>query len=94
MGHIGMNSDRLPYPSDEEKQKNRDEASHGQTLVFNEIMALWGHLMRKKPGGNTKYGCLHANCPDCEGKGVKKQGGGACIHMISCPCPLCSPTFG
>jgi hypothetical protein len=35
--------------------------------------------------------CLHDNCPSCGGTGVKKNGLGSCIHMISCPCPKCSP---
>lgn len=35
--------------------------------------------------------CLHDQCPDCVGTGVKKDGN-PCIHGISCPCPKCSPT--
>lgn len=35
--------------------------------------------------------CMHDNCPECNGSGVKKTGG-ACIHSISCPCPKCTPT--
>ena len=34
--------------------------------------------------------CLHDGCPECHGTGVKLNGG-ACVHMISCPCPKCSP---
>lgn len=34
--------------------------------------------------------CLHKNCPECHGTGVKLNGG-ICIHMISCPCPRCTP---
>ena len=29
--------------------------------------------------------CLHKNCPECHGNGE------VCIHMISCPCPKCTP---
>jgi hypothetical protein len=36
--------------------------------------------------------CLHDSCTDCHGTGVKADGG-YCIHMISCPCPKCSPTM-
>jgi hypothetical protein len=36
-------------------------------------------------------GCLHNNCSDCNGTGQRKDGLGHCIHMISCPCPKCSP---
>ncbi len=34
--------------------------------------------------------CLHQSCIECNGTGVKKTGG-MCVHMISCPCPRCSP---
>ena len=33
--------------------------------------------------------CLHKNCPECHGNGIK-QNGEICIHMISCPCPRCT----
>lgn len=35
--------------------------------------------------------CMHLTCPECHGTGIKPCGG-ACIHMLSCPCPRCSPT--
>lgn len=34
--------------------------------------------------------CLHNECPDCEGSGIK-QNGTTCMHMISCPCSKCNP---
>ncbi len=34
--------------------------------------------------------CLHKQCSECHGTGRKKDGT-ACIHMISCPCPRCTP---
>ena len=34
--------------------------------------------------------CLHDQCPECMGTGVKKDGS-TCIHMISCQCPKCTP---
>lgn len=34
--------------------------------------------------------CLHDGCSECDGTGVKKNGS-VCVHMISCPCPKCSP---
>jgi len=36
--------------------------------------------------------CMHDNCPTCGGTGNRKDGMGACIHMISCPCRKCTPT--
>lgn len=40
---------------------------------------------------NPKSDCLHDNCSSCNGTGIRKDGLGTCIHMISCPCPKCSP---
>lgn len=37
--------------------------------------------------------CMHDNCPTCGGTGVRKDGLGSCIHMISCPCPKCTPRY-
>jgi hypothetical protein len=39
------------------------------------------------------HGCLHRNCATCGGTGQRKDGLGACVHMISCPCPRCTPRF-
>jgi len=36
--------------------------------------------------------CMHDQCPDCLGTGIK-QNGGVCIHGISCPCPKCTPSY-
>lgn len=36
--------------------------------------------------------CLHTGCPECIGTGIKRDGT-PCIHMISCPCPRCTPRF-
>ena len=36
--------------------------------------------------------CAHDSCPECRGSG-RKQDGTVCVHMISCPCPKCNPTF-
>lgn len=36
----------------------------------------------------TKNECLHDNCPDCRGTGIKDNGWN-CIHMISCRCTKC-----
>lgn len=35
--------------------------------------------------------CLHKTCTCCDGTGVRKDGLGMCTHMISCPCPRCTP---
>ena len=36
-------------------------------------------------------GCLHQSCPACNGTGIRIDGGGLCIHALSCPCPRCTP---
>jgi hypothetical protein len=36
--------------------------------------------------------CMHDACPSCIGTGIKIDGS-PCVHMISCPCPKCSPTY-
>lgn len=38
---------------------------------------------------NEDRGCLHKQCPNCNGTGQSVHG--TCIHMISCPCKSCSP---
>ena len=41
---------------------------------------------------DTDNKCLHNNCDECGGKGIKKDGT-ECVHMISCKCPRCSPSY-
>ena len=42
-------------------------------------------------GGTNDPACLHLNCPTCKGTGIGPTG--PCVHMVSCPCPRCSPTY-
>lgn len=44
------------------------------------------------PKVKSSDGCLHDQCPECTGSGRKRLGG-ACVHMLSCPCNRCTPTF-
>jgi hypothetical protein len=37
--------------------------------------------------------CLHNKCPKCRGTGRDENTGAICVHMISCPCPKCTPYF-
>jgi hypothetical protein len=61
------------------------------------------HLERVRkntqPYGNRNQGhqqawrpCMHDQCSSCYGTGMKFDGS-PCIHMISCPCPKCSPSY-
>lgn len=34
--------------------------------------------------------CMHNACPQCNGTGVRKDGG-LCIHGLACTCSKCSP---
>lgn len=52
-----------------------------------------------EPYGNFNQGfnapwrpCMHDQCASCHGTGMKFDGS-MCIHMISCPCPKCSPSY-
>lgn len=33
--------------------------------------------------------CMHDGCQRCHGTGVSING--SCVHMMSCPCPKCTP---
>jgi hypothetical protein len=43
-------------------------------------------------GKNDWQPCMHDGCPECLGTGIRKNGS-MCVHMLSCPCPKCSPRF-
>ncbi len=47
----------------------------------------WGKVNIEK----EEIPCLHDSCSECHGSGAKDRDGSACFHMISCPCPRCSP---
>lgn len=38
----------------------------------------------------SRSDCMHQSCTQCHGSG-RKGDGTSCIHMISCPCKICSP---
>ena len=39
-----------------------------------------------------KSSCMHDQCKECSGSGVKSSGE-PCVHYISCPCERCTPQF-
>jgi len=41
-------------------------------------------------GGATFQPCMHDQCTECIGTGIRNNGEG-CVHWISCKCPKCSP---
>lgn len=52
----------------------------------------WTALERPRQIDDNYYGaCLHDRCSSCHGTGTRNDGLGMCVHMISCPCPKCSP---
>ena len=50
------------------------------------------HLRNIKGNNSFWQPCLHDQCPNCHGTGIKLDGS-ACIHFISCPCPKCTPHY-
>lgn len=40
---------------------------------------------------NQQGKCLHDQCPECGGSGIKKKDKTPCVHFISCPCSKCNP---
>lgn len=46
----------------------------------------------EKVNGRNWRPCMHDSCKECCGTGVRSNGT-ACVHMISCPCPKCSPCY-
>ena len=50
------------------------------------------HLKQVSDGQDLNWRpCLHDQCPDCVGTGVKRDGK-PCVHGISCPCQKCYPS--
>lgn len=48
------------------------------------------HLEQVRGQNNVPWRpCMHDQCTECHGTGVRAYGG-ACIHMIACPCPKCA----
>jgi hypothetical protein len=45
----------------------------------------------QQPFYSDNKACLHDGCSQCDGTGIRKDGLGSCVHMISCSCPRCSP---
>lgn len=54
------------------------------------------HLSRIVPFGQSFQPawrpCMHEQCPSCVGTGITSTGS-PCVHMISCPCPRCTPSY-
>lgn len=51
------------------------------------------HLERINGNSNQNWiPCMHDQCQECHGTGIK-QNGATCIHMISCGCPKCTPSY-
>lgn len=79
-----------PNPSKEAEEENMSERED-----YEKDLARRQQEHLRNVQGERDYNwqpCLHDGCPDCCGTGIKRDGTG-CIHMISCPCPKCSPRF-
>jgi hypothetical protein len=67
-----------------EKELADRQRDHLQNVYKN------GYVERLQPSTKAWKPCLHNDCNECHGTGVKIDGT-ACIHMISCNCPKCTP---
>lgn len=54
--------------------------------AIEEMARHWKESQIGKINGTNN--CLHDNCEQCHGTGIKVTGG-VCIHMISCTCTKC-----
>jgi len=52
---------------------------------------IWEFTVRPVPSFKRNSDCIHDNCSSCDGTGIRKDGLGPCVHMMSCSCPKCSP---
>lgn len=51
------------------------------------------HLQNVKGQNDSNWRpCMHEQCGSCCGTGIQANGS-PCIHMISCPCPKCTPYY-
>lgn len=71
------------------KQHNIDQKKYYEDLRKKQL----DHMKEVKQFRNDNWRpCLHDSCTQCHGTGIKKDGT-SCVHMISCPCPKCSPKY-
>ncbi len=62
--------------------------------TIEEIVELYTEILESAHDKAFEYAksqCMYDACPKCQGSGKDYMGGGFCLHMISCPCPKCSP---
>ena len=72
----------LAYPNKVDREQYEEDLRRRQDEHLEKIQA--GRGIGWRP-------CMHNGCSECIGTGIKKDGS-VCIHWISCPCPICSPT--
>lgn len=77
-----MNIDRTYY-SESDREEYERQLKERQENHMKQVYG-WGDILWRP--------CLHDNCPLCNGTGIKLDRS-QCIHMISCPCPKCTPYF-
>ena len=61
-------------------------------VVFSELQRTAHMRIIRNWYWKQKQPCLHDGCKNCHGTGIGKDGS-PCVHMISCPCPKCTPRF-
>lgn len=76
-----ITSDPIIFNHDINREEYEKNLRERQRKHFEEI---------RKNQDNHWQPCLHDQCPQCHGTGVKLDGS-MCVHSISCSCPKCSP---
>lgn len=85
-GNINMTSDRSSNEDYSISASTPDRDAYEADLKRRQAEHI-----RNVQGNNIPWQpCMHDQCTECHGTGVKITGG-TCVHMISCHCPKCTP---
>ena len=66
-----------------------DRAAYEKQLAADQAEHL-ANVRRNLSQNQSWSPCLHDQCTECRGTWIKLDGS-ACIHLIACDCPKCSP---
>ena len=91
---IHLTEDELAKIDELAKNENRSRENFCENIIKKFVMnSYYGQYDYPTPTNYPiTWTCLHNSCSECNGTGIKKNGG-ICIHNIACSCPKCSPTY-
>lgn len=75
---------------EELEQLRRLYGAASTPLVSDRIKIGWPYDLGGLQPSPTDQRCAHMSCSQCGGSGVRRDGLGACVHMLVCSCPRCS----